>query len=458
MEALSKAIDFVNSHHDEFLTEFKEFLKIPSISTLPENASDVKRAADFLCNKLTSLGIENVQAFPTARHPIIYGEHLHAGSGQPTALIYGHYDVQPVDPIDLWNHPPFTPTLDGENLFARGASDMKGQVWVVLSAIESIMKTGNFPINLKFIIEGEEEIGSLNFPDFLKEHKNLLSASFALNADTGMIASDIPTIVYGLRGLAYFEIRVNGPSHDLHSGVYGGAVQNPAQVLADLISGMRDQNGVVQLPGFYDSVLPITAQEKAELNRLKMDDAYYQQQTGAPAIWGEKGYTAVERTGGRPTLDVNGLLSGFTGEGAKTVIPSWAMAKLSTRLVASQKPDEVHQQLLKYMQQHAPATVTWTVKKLSGGDPSISDINTPECMALAQSLEEVWGTKPTYKREGGSVPVVADMQQILGFDSVLTGFGLPDDNIHSPNEKLHLPTWFRGMEALVRFFYNVAKS
>lgn len=458
MDALSNAIGYVNSHHNEFLAEFKEFLKIPSISTLPENASDVKRAADFLCKKLTSLGIENVQAFPTARHPIVYGDYLHAGANQPTALIYGHYDVQPVDPIDLWNHPPFEPTLVGDNLFARGASDMKGQVWVVLSAIESIMKTGSFPINLKFIIEGEEEIGSLNFPGFLKEHKDLLAASFALNADTGMIADDTPTIVYGLRGMAYFEIRVNGPSHDLHSGVYGGVVENPAQVLANLITGMRDQDGVVQLPGFYDSVLPITAQEKAELSRLHMDDAYYQKQTGVPAVWGEKGFTTVERTGGRPTLDVNGLLSGFTGEGAKTVIPAWAMAKLSTRLVPNQKPDEVHQQLLKYMQQHAPSTVTYTVKKLSGGDPSISDINTPECRALALSLEEVWGTKPTYKREGGSVPVVADMQQILGFDSVLTGFGLPDDNIHSPNENLHLPTWFKGMEAIVRFFYNASKA
>jgi Acetylornithine deacetylase/Succinyl-diaminopimelate desuccinylase and related deacylases len=221
MDALSNAIGYVNSHHNEFLAEFKEFLKIPSISTLPENASDVKRAADFLCKKLTSLGIENVQAFPTARHPIVYGDYLHAGANQPTALIYGHYDVQPVDPIDLWNHPPFEPTLVGDNLFARGASDMKGQVWVVLSAIESIMKTGTFPINLKFIIEGEEEIGSLNFPGFLKEHKDLLAASFALNADTGMIAADTPTIVYGLRGMAYFEIRVNGPSHDLHSGFTG---------------------------------------------------------------------------------------------------------------------------------------------------------------------------------------------------------------------------------------------
>jgi len=457
MEALSKALEYKVTHSEAFLSELKDFLRIPSISTLPENAGDVKSAADFLCTKLISLGVEHVQAFPTARHPIIYGDYLHAGADQPIALIYGHYDVQPVDPIDLWTHPPFDPTREGDYLYARGASDMKGQVWAVLSAIESIMKSGEFPINLKFLIEGEEEIGSLNFPGFLKDHKELLQASFALNADTGMIAKDVPTIVFGLRGLAYFEIRVNGPSHDLHSGVYGGVVQNPAQVLADLISGMRDQEGVVKLPGFYDKVLPISSQERMELNRLNMNEAYYQQQTGVPEVWGEKGYTPVERTGARPTLDVNGLLSGFTGEGAKTVIPAWAMAKLSTRLVPNQKPDDVHQQLIQFMKEHAPATVTWSIKMLSGGDPSISEINTPECQALAESLRQVWGVKPTYKREGGSVPVVADMQQILGFDSVLTGFGLPDDNIHSPNEKLHLPTWYKGMEALIRFFFIVRK-
>jgi len=311
---------------------------------------------------------------------------------------------------------------------------------------------------LKFIFEGEEEIGSLHFESFLSTHKDLLTASYALNADTGMIAADLPTIVYGLRGMAYFEIKVFGPSHDLHSGVYGGVVQNPAQVLADLISGMRDQDGVVQLPHFYDKVIPLTSQERSELARLHMNDAYYQKQTGVPAAWGEKGYSPVERVGGRPTLDVNGLLSGFTGAGAKTVIPAWAMAKVSTRLVPDQSPDDVRNQLIEYMEQHAPKTVTWTVEQLSGGSPSISDINTSESKALAAALETVWGVKPMYKREGGSVPVVSSMQKVLGIDSVLTGFGLPDDNIHSPNEKLHIPTWFKGTEALVYFFYNARKS
>ncbi len=457
MAQSTKALDYLHEHQQEYLAQLIEFIKIPSISTLPENTQDINHAADFLAVKLKSLGIEHVEVFPTARHPIVYGDYMHAGDNQPTVLIYGHYDVQPVDPLDLWHHEPFQPVREGDNLYGRGASDMKGQVWAIVSAIESIMHTDKFPLNLKFIIEGEEEIGSLHFEDFLKAHKDLLSASFALNADTGMIAPDMPTIVYGLRGMAYFELKVFGPSHDLHSGVYGGVVQNPAQVLADLISGMRDGDGVVQLPGFYDKVVPLTEQERTELARLHMDDAYYQEQTGAPVAWGEKGYTPVERVGGRPTLDICGLLSGFTGAGAKTVIPAWAMAKISTRLVPDQSPDDVHKQLIEYLQKHAPNTVTWTLEKLSGGSPSISDINTPETKALVAALEAVWGTKPTYKREGGSVPVVSSMQRILGIDSVLTGFGLPDDNIHSPNEKLNLPTWFKGVEALVHFFYNASK-
>ncbi len=263
METSVNAINYMRNHYDQSLVELKEFIKIPSISTLPENANDVELAAEFLSNKLKSIGIENVQIFPTALHPIVYGDHLHAGSNQPTALIYGHYDVQPVDPLDLWHHDPFEAVQEGENLFARGASDMKGQIWAVVTAIESIIRTGAFPMNLKFIFEGEEEIGSLHFDEFVKSHTELLASSFSLNVDAGMIAPDVPAIIYGLRGLAYFEIRVEGPSHDLHSGMYGGVVQNPANVLADLISGMRDQDGVVRLPGFYDKVIPLTYSGKS---------------------------------------------------------------------------------------------------------------------------------------------------------------------------------------------------
>lgn len=457
MDTRSKALNYFHSNQSKFQSELYEFLKIPSISTLPENAKDIQKAAESLLSKLTSIGIENGRLFPTAKHPILYADYLHAGKDQPTALIYGHYDVQPVDPLDLWDHEPFDPILKGENLYARGASDMKGQIWAVVSAIESILKQGDFPINLKFLIEGEEEIGSPNLHQFIESHTDLLASDFALNADAGMIAPDIPTIVFGLRGLAYFEIKVFGPSHDLHSGVFGGVVQNPAQALANLISGMVDKDGKVTLPGFYDNVLPLSQKERTELARLNMDDQYYLKQTGAPAVHGEKGYSSVERVGARPTLDVNGLYSGFIGSGAKTIIPSWAMAKISTRLVPNQNAEEVHQQLLDYMKKNAPDTIRWELTKLSGGSPSISDITTAESLALAKSFEEVWGVKTTYKREGGSVPVVADMQQTLHIDSVLTGFGLPDDNIHSPNEKLHLPTWFKGIEALIHFFYNVKK-
>lgn len=457
MDTRSNALKYYQTNKDKFLSELCDFLKIPSISTLPENAGDIQKAALSLSAKLESIGIEHVRLFPTEKHPVLYGDYLHAGKDQPTALVYGHYDVQPVDPLDLWDHSPFDPIQKDENLYARGASDMKGQIWAVVSAIESIMSQGDFPINLKFLIEGEEEIGSPNLHHFIETHTDLLASDFALNADAGMVAPDVPTIVYGLRGLAYFELKVYGPGHDLHSGVFGGVIQNPAQALAKLISGMVDNDGHITLPGFYDKVLPLSSTEKAELARLNMDDQYYLSQTGSPAVFGEKGYSSVERIGARPTLDVNGLYSGFIGSGAKTIIPAWAMAKISTRLVPNQTADEVHQQLLEYLQKNAPATIRWELTKLSGGSPSISDISTAESLALAKSFEEVWGVKTTYKREGGSVPVVADMQQTLHIDSVLTGFGLPDDNIHSPNEKLHLPTWYKGIDALIRFFYNVKR-
>ena len=458
MDTRSFALSYAAENLESSLLFLKELIKIPSVSTESERSKDVSNCANFIAHRLTSIGIEHVQVYETAKHPIVYGDHLHAGSTQPTILIYGHYDVQPVDPLELWKNPPFEPTRIGDNLFARGSSDMKGQLVACLSAVDAIMKTGKFPVNIKFIIEGEEEIGSPSIKKFLQEKKNLLISDVVLNPDTGMIAADIPTIVYGLRGLAYFEIRVFGPDHDLHSGAYGGVVHNPAQVLCDLVSGMHDADGRVTLPGFYDRVLPLSDQERKELARLNMDDNYYSNQTGTSGVWGEKGYSSIERISCRPTLEVNGFLSGFTSQGAKTIIPSKAMAKISTRLVPNQKPEEVNIQLVSYLEKHAPSTVRWEVELISDGFPSISDINLPETQALASALEMIWGVKPVYKREGGSVPVTADIQQILGIDSVLTGFGLPDDNIHSPNEKLHLPTWQKGILALVHFFFNASKT
>ena len=448
---LTTALGYVQEHKDQILDELIEFVSIPSVSTDPEKRTEMQQAAQWVANQMHSLGFENVKILPTAQHPVVYGESLKAGSDKPTVLIYGHYDVQPAEPLELWGTPPFEPTQQGENLYGRGASDMKGQVVASLKAVEAYAHTGDLPINVKFIIEGEEEIGSPSLEKFLAENKDMLSSDFAINPDTGMIGADTPTITYGLRGLAYFELRVTGPEHDLHSGVFGGAVHNPAQVLCELIAGMHDENGRVTLPGYYDSVRPLDNEERAELARLPLDEDFYLEQTGAPELFGETGYTAYERVGARPTLEVNGLLSGFTGEGSKTVLPAKAMAKISMRLVPDQNPDEVYQQFMRYLEENAPPTIRWELEDLNQGDAAITDCNMPGVVALSQAMEATWGKKPVYKREGGSVPVVAQMQKILGIESVLTGFGLQDDNLHAPNEKIHLPTFFNGIDTFIRY-------
>lgn len=451
------ALSYFEANTQDFITQLIEFVKIPSISTDSERTGDVQRAAQHIAQKLTNIGIEHVQILPTVRHPVVYGDYLHAGADQPTVLIYGHYDVQPIDPVELWTSSAFEPVIKGDELFGRGASDMKGQIFTVVAAVESILRTGDFPINIKFVLEGEEEIGSPHFKEFISNHKELLSADVALNPDSGMLSKDQPSIVYGLRGMSYMEINVFGPDRDLHSGLYGGAVHNPAQVLCELISKMHDDDGKVTLPGFYDSVLPISDQERQELARQNLNDQYYCEQTGVSQVWGEKGYSSIERSSARPTLEVNGFLSGFTGEGSKTIIPAKAMAKISCRLVPNQKPKDVFEQMKAFLSANAPATIRWDVKEISDGSPSISDINLPETKAIYNALKEVWGVDPLYKREGGSISVVADMQEVLGIDSVLAGFGLPDDNIHSPNEKLHLPTWHKGVQVLIHFFHNAKR-
>lgn len=451
-DQLPAALEYAQENRDRFLEELIDFVSIPSISTDPGSKPDMQRAAEWVAQQLRYLGMQSVEIFPTQGHPVVYGESLGAGPGKPTVLIYGHYDVQPPEPLELWQSPPFKPTQRGENLYGRGASDMKGQVMVTLKAFESLARSGELPINVKFIIEGEEEIGSPNLDEFITGHKDLLACDFALNPDSGMIGAQTPTITYGLRGLAYFELRISGPDHDLHSGMYGGAVHNPAQVLCDLIASMHDRDGRVTLPGYYDTVRSLSEEERAELARLPMDEDFYMKQTGAPALSGEAGYSPVERVSARPTLEVNGLLSGFTGEGSKTVLPAHAMAKISMRLVPEQDPEAVYQQLLQYLEEHAPPTIKWEVVKMTGSPASIADREIPAVTALSQALEATWGVRPLFRREGGSVPVVAQMQSILGVESVLTGFGLPDDNLHAPNEKIHLPTFFRGIEAITRYF------
>lgn len=451
--SLELALQHGKANRQRFLDELIEFVRIPSISTDPAAVPAIQQAANWVADQLRNLGFQKVTIYATAKHPVVYGENLAAGPQKPTVLIYGHYDVQPPEPLELWESPPFEPTRRGENLYGRGASDMKGQVMASLKAVEGLAANGGLPVNIKYLVEGEEEIGSPSLDAFILDHKDLLACDFAINPDTGMIGEDIPTITFGLRGLAYFEIKLTGPDHDLHSGIFGGAVHNPAQVLCELIAGMHDSQGRVTLPGYYDSVRPMDQEEREELSRLPMGEEFYLKQTGAPALYGEEGFTPVEQTGGRPTLEVNGLLSGFTGEGSKTVLPAKAMAKISMRLVPDQDPDQVHQQLIQYLDKNAPDTVKWEVIKMAGGAASITDRHMPAVSALSQALESTWGKRPVFKREGGSVPVVSQMRKILGIDSVLTGFGLPDDNLHAPNEKVHIPTYFRGIEAFTRFLY-----
>ena len=448
------ALNYARQNREKFLGEYKQILSIPSVSTETEHAADVLKAAEWMAEQLRGLGMKKVQVNQTPLHPIVTGEWLEV-KGAPTVLIYGHYDVQPVDPLDLWKSGPFEPTVRGDNLFARGASDMKGQAMITLKAVESLVKTGGLPVNVRWLLEGEEEMGSPSLSDFLKGHKDLLACDFAVNPDSGMFGKDAPAITYALRGLAYFELRVYGPAHDLHSGLYGGVVHNPAVVLAELIAKMHDDQGRVTLPGFYDKVRPLSAEERAELARMPTDAAYYIEQTGVPALYGEKGYTPYELTGARPTLDVCGLLSGFTGTGSKTVLPAWAMAKISTRLVPNQNPDDVHRQLLEFLEANAPKDVRWEVTVFHGGAPSISDRNNAGVQALGKALETVYGTRPYFRREGGSIPVVGEMQNLLGIESVITGFGLPDDNVHAPNEKQYLPNWYKGIEAFIHFFMNL---
>ncbi len=456
MAQAPKAIQYAQQNHERYLDELKQFLSIPSVSTLSEHAADMRRAAEWVAAQLRQIGFDRVEVLPTGGHPVVYGEWLHA-PGKPTVLVYGHYDVQPVDPLNEWLSPPFEPAVRGENIHARGVSDMKGQVHAFLKALEALARNEGLPLNVKVLVEGEEEIGSPHLDAFVKANKDKLKSDFSLNADALILRPDLPSLTYGLRGLAYFEVRVFGPKQDLHSGMYGGSVRNPAQVLCELIAGMHDAKGRVTLPGFYDKVRQVPTQERAELARLPYSDEIWKKNAGVTELFGEEGFSTVERLGVRPTLEVNGLLSGFTGEGSKTVLPAKAMAKISMRLVPNQDPYEVEEQLKEYLRQHVPAGIRWEVESLAHGAAVLMDRNTPAARAAAQALEETFGVRPVWRLEGGSVPVVSMMQRELGVDSVLMGFGLPDDNVHSPNEKLYLPNYYRGVEAYIRFLVDAAQ-
>ena len=454
MNYVDAAVTRAKERRKKHLDEFREVLAIPSISTLSEHAGDVRRMADRLVDELKRLGMTRVDLIPAARHPIIYAEWLGA-PGKPTVLIYGHYDVQPVDPLSEWTSGPFDADIRGDYVFARGASDMKGQIFAQLKAMECLFAGGSYPCNVKYLIEGEEEIGSPSLDGFIDSHLDLLKADFVLNCDAGIHAPDVPAIIYSLRGLAYFEIELRGSAKDMHSGLFGGSVRNPAQVLCELIAGMHDADGRVTLPGFYEKVRALSAEERKALAELPYDDAEWIAMATSKGLWGEKGYTTIERVGARPTLEVNGIWGGFTGEGSKTVLPAKASAKISTRLVADQEPGDVHGQLRAYMGAYAPKEVDWTIRELTHGPGAIMDRHSPAMMAAVKAFEQVFGKAPIFKREGGSVPVVALLQRKLGLDSVMLGFALPDDGIHGPNERQYLPNFYRGIETYIHFLANI---
>lgn len=449
------ALSYAEDHQTEFLEALKELLRIPSISTLPEHEGDMRRAAEWIGAKLSELGFESVAVMPTEKHPVVFGEWLKAGPSAPTILVYGHYDVQPADPLELWESDPFEPVVQGDDLFARGASDMKGQLVANLAALESNLHAGGLPVNIKYMVEGEEEIGSPSIEQYLKANRDLLRGDFCLNVDSSILSPDTPSITYALRGLAYFELWVYGPASDLHSGMFGGAVNNPANVLADLIAGMRDEDGRITLPGFYDKVRPLDEDERADLAKLPQPDAWWLDQTGAEALFGDPDYTVIERVTARPTLDVNGLLSGFTGEGSKTVLPAKAMAKISTRLVADQQPEAIDECLRAYLERNAPPSVRWALKNLASAKPSIVERDSVAVRAASAALERVWGKRPLFNRSGGTIAVVGLIQELLGVDTLLLGFGLPDDNLHAPNEKLHLPNFHKGISTYIHLMHEI---
>ncbi len=456
MSERESAIEWSRTHQDAALDDLKAILRIPSISTLPEYSPEIERAAKWFSDTLRNLGCESVETIQTDGHPVVYAEWLKADPGCPTILVYGHYDVQPPEPLEEWESEPFDPQIRGENLYARGASDMKGQIVAFLKAVEAIQSTSQLPVNLKFMLEGEEEVGSPNLTGYIRKYKENLTSTVCLNCDSGIMDPDMPSLTYTLRGLAYFELRLQGAKSDLHSGLFGGAIDNPANVLCDLIAGMRDKHGRVTLPGFYDDVRPLTDEERQEM--VTKPDSWWLEQTGVPVLFGEDDYTAAERATARPTLDVNGLLSGFTGEGSKTVLPAKAMAKLSMRLVPDQDPAKIKKAVDDYLSKNAPPTVSWELEDLSSCHPSISERDSASVRAATRAFEAVWGKKPVFQRQGGSVPVVGIIQELLGVESLIMGFGLPDDNLHAPNEKQHIPTFYRGIETYIHYLFEAAEE
>jgi acetylornithine deacetylase/succinyl-diaminopimelate desuccinylase-like protein len=455
---MEKVIDFINVHRDRYLDELKAFLAIPSISALPAHRDDVKRCAAWCGEEMGRIGLQNVRLLDTPGFPVVRGDWL-GTPGAPTVVFYGHYDVQPVDPLELWQTPPFEATVRDGELYARGSADDKGQVFMHFKAVEAHLKQhGSLPVNIKFMIEGEEEVGSAHLDDFIRDNKADLKGDVVVISDTAMFARNVPSICYGLRGLVYFQLDLRGSSGDLHSGQFGGAVANPAFVLSQLLAQMKDRGGRIKIPGFYDDVKPLEEAERQAWASLPFSEKKYKKDFGFPKLFGESGYTTLERTWARPTFEVNGLLSGFTGEGAKTVLPAIAMAKVSMRLVPNQDPDKIAELFENYVKKIAPKTVDLKITRLHGGKPWMTAYENPYVQAAGRAIEKGFGRKPVFTREGGSIPVVQTFQEELGLPSVLFGVGLPDENAHAPNEKLDLSNFHNGIISAAYLYDEISRS
>ena len=448
---MDKAINYIQENKDRFLEELFEVIRIPSISSIEDHKPDMIRTAEALKAKLIAAGVDKAEVIPSEGNPVVYAEKI-IDANAPTVLVYGHYDVMPVDPIDLWDSPPFEPEVRDGKIYARGADDDKGQAFMHIKAFETMIATDSLTCNVKFMIEGEEEIGSPNLGKWCEQHKDMLTADTILVSDTGMIAQDIPSITTGLRGLSYIEVKVTGPNKDLHSGIFGGAVANPANVLSQMIASLMDENNHITIPGFYDDVIEVSNAERAEMAKAPFELDEYEKALDLNEVQGEKGYSTNERTGIRPSMDVNGIWSGYIGEGAKTVLPSVAHAKISFRLVPGQDNVKISELAKKHIEAIAPASVKVEVTPLHGGQGYVSPITMPAYKAAEKAYTETFGKKPIPTRSGGSIPIISTFEDVLGIKSILMGFGLESDAIHSPNENYPLFNFYKGIETIVAFY------
>lgn len=455
---MNEILNFIESEKPRFLNELFDFLRIPSISSLPENKEDMLKCAAFISEKLKIAGIDDVRIIQTPGHPIVFGQWLGAETNAPTILIYGHYDVQPVDPLELWSSPPFEPQLNNGKIWARGSADDKGQVYCHIKAVESHFKVyGKLPVNVKFIIEGEEEAGSSNLDDFINNNAELLAADTVLISDTEWFAEGLPTLCYGLRGLSYLQVDITGPNRDLHSGSFGGAIDNPINVLCWMITQLKDSYGRIAIPGFYDDVIELTPEERMGFKELPYNEEEYCKDLDIKMVNGEIGFTTLERVWARPSLDLNGIYGGYTGEGAKTVLPSKASAKISMRLVPNQNPEDIAKKFESYLLKLAPPTIKISVKYLHGGDPVLVPRDSKGVKAAKSAFKIAFGTEPVFMREGGSISIVVLFEEVLKAPSVLMGFGLPSDNIHSPNENYDVNNFYGGIKASAIFLDEFSK-